>query len=105
MMRLFARLMVLLAVLLMPFGMAAPAEAHAATEMSMPSHCPDPAPARHEPKGALAACTMACASALPAMEAAAGEPLPITAPIIAASPARRLDGLHPETATPPPKAR
>lgn len=104
MMRLFARLMVLLAVLLMPLGMAAPASAHAGTDMAMMAHCADKAPAQQQPTAPLAACTMACAAALPAMQARADEPPPIAAPVIAADPAPRLDGLHPDTATPPPKA-
>ena len=99
-----ARLVLLVAVLLMPLGMAAPAEAHPATNMAMMSHCPDRAPAHHQPKGALAACTMACSAALPAMDRVAAEPLPPLPMTVADAPAHPLRGLHPETATPPPKA-
>lgn len=98
-----ARLLLLVAVLVMPLGMAAPAGAHPAMDMAMMSHCPDQAPAHQQPKGALAACTMACSAALPAMDRVAGEPLLPVPMTIAEAPAHPLRGLHPETATPPPK--
>ena len=98
------RLFALLAVLLMPFGMqpaaGAPAAGHHA---SMPmQHCPEQAP-RHDPKGAFAECTMACSAALPAADRADDRPpLLICAPSEAAA-VRIMHGLHPDTATPPPK--
>ena len=100
----FLRLFALLAVLLMPFGMqpaaGAPAAGHPA---SMPmQHCPEQAP-RHDPKGAFAECTMACSAALPAADRADDRPpLLICAPSEAAA-VRIMHGLHPDTATPPPK--
>jgi len=95
------RLLTLVAVILMPAGMVAPAEAHGAMGMSI-AHCPDQAPAHH-PKPMFAECTMACAAALPALALSTVE-LPVTdrAPAQSAAP-ERLEGLHPETATPPPR--
>jgi hypothetical protein len=101
---LVARLLVLAAMLLMPLGMAgAPAAArhHAAMAMDM-QHCPDPAPV-HKDKGGIAVCTMACASALPALNVAQREPVAPREELVAVHAVQALDGLHPETATPPPK--
>ena len=104
--RMLARLVLLIAVLLMPLGMA-PAAATATHEhadmASMPmGHCDEKAPSHHM-KGGIADCAMACSAALPAAELVRDEP-----PLPACSPAPRvaeqaLHGLHPETATPPPK--
>jgi hypothetical protein len=98
------KLLVLIAVLLMPFGMqpAAAAPQHAMA-MDMPmGHCPDQSP-RHDMKGGIAECTMACAGALPAADLANHEPLLIACEQVLFTTAEALDGLHPETATPPPK--
>jgi hypothetical protein len=103
--RTLARMLLLFAVLLMPLGMspAAAAPVHHETAAGMPSHCPDQLPG-HEKRAGIAECTMACAAALPAVQAPAAE-----APALRAEPPRfaaadPLHGLHPETATPPPKA-
>jgi hypothetical protein len=100
-----ARLFVLIAVLLMPLGMTpAAASAHGHADMaSMPmGHCDGKAPARHM-KGGIADCAMACSAALPAAELVRDDvPLPACAPIRAVA-VNALHGLHPETATPPPK--
>jgi hypothetical protein len=97
------RLVALIAVLLMPFGMrpaeAAPMRHHAA--MPMP-HCPDQG-SGHESKGAFAECTMACSAALPAAQPANERPLLIACAPTHAAAVRILRGLHPDTATPPPK--
>jgi hypothetical protein len=104
--RLVSSLIVLLAVLIMPFGM--PAAAHVSPQnraevgMAM-SHCPDQ-DTRHDGKGAIAECAMACSAALPASPQSM-HPAQL---LIACDPARpqlapRLTDLHPETATPPPK--
>jgi hypothetical protein len=99
-----ARLMSLLAVLVMPLGMS-PASAtpqHAMT-MDMPmGHCPDQS-SHHDMKGGIAECTMACAGALPAADLAVPEPLRIGSKQVLFAATERLRGLHPETATPPPK--
>jgi hypothetical protein len=98
--------MVLLAVLLMPFGMAPGAAmpvAHSSTAMGMPmGHCPEQG-SHGDLKGGIAECTMACAGALPAVGQAV-EPAPSLVNVQAepAAPAP-LHGLHPDTATPPPK--
>jgi hypothetical protein len=103
-MALILRLLTLAAVLLMPLGMAeALATAHDSAHAGMPmQHCPDQG-SKPESKGALAECTMACSAALPAQEAARqGTPQIAPMPIVPAA-AQVLHGLHPDTATPPPK--
>ena len=100
------RLLMLFAVLLMPLGMEPPAAAAAnhhatATSMAM-EHCPNQSN-KHQHNDGLAMCAMACASALPAQELVRGE-APIRRPQIVTPAVRHvLHGLHPETATPPPK--
>lgn len=105
-MALFARLALILAVLLMPFGMApAPASApHHSMAMAPTAmqHCPD-GTSGQSGKGGIADCAMACAAALPAGAAAAGAPLVIVCDRAAPGVQQRLNGLHPETVTPPPK--
>lgn len=101
-----SRVTLLMAVLLMPFGMAsAPASSmHHAMGGSMPmQHCQDEqAPSNHS-KATFVECTMACASALPADGASAYEPpMLVCTPVLAAT-VQRLTSLHPETATPPPR--
>jgi hypothetical protein len=103
--KLAARLLVLLAVLLMPLGMAtaaAPTE-HAQAMAGMPmEHCPDQTP-QHDMKGGLAACTMACSAALPAADLARSELEPLALVAVMPAPIVSLDGIEPETATPPPR--
>jgi hypothetical protein len=97
-------LLLLLALLLMPLGMQPAAAASTHHDMaSMPmGHCPDQ-DSHHGIKGGIAECAMACAGALPAAELAAREPLLIAGDPIQPIAAHRLDGLHPDTVTPPPK--
>jgi hypothetical protein len=102
---LIARLVLLAAMLLMPFGMAvAPAGTpHHSMMAGMPTgHCSDQAPS-HDRKGAIAECTMACAASLPAAATSARDPLLIVCEPAFPSESQILRGLHPETATPPPK--
>ena len=99
------KLLMLVAVLLMPLGMApaSAAVAHPLMAMDMPmGHCPDQSP-RHDAKGGIAECTMACAGTLPAADLADNEPLPIARAPVPPVAVQRLQGLHPDTATPPPK--
>lgn len=97
----FWKLLVLVAVLLMPFGMQPVAAAPMQHHSSMPmQHCPDQG-SKHDT--ALTQCAMACSAALPAEDAGNGHP-----PLIACAPTEAaavdiLHGLHPDTATPPPK--
>jgi len=98
-------LLALLAVIVMPFGMApaqaSPVEHHAMAGMAM-DHCPDQQGPK-APHGGFDQCTMACAAALPALDAPrAAAPMIVCEPL-AQPAAERLHGLHPETATPPPK--
>jgi hypothetical protein len=102
--RLFARLVLLIAVLLLPFSMtAAPAAPHAMSSASMStSRCPD-APSGHHGKPGIAECTMICSSALAAHESSIEE-----APTVISAPpepvlVRALHGILLETSTPPPK--
>lgn len=99
----------MLAVLIMPLSMApAAAAAHGSMAMNgmtttMPmQHCPQPA-SSDKTKGATGECTMACASALPAVGIACAEPPILPEQPVAALAESGLDGIHPETATPPPK--
>ena len=103
-MRALLKMLALLAVLLMPFGMApAAAAARQSQPASMPmQHCPEQG-SSHGSKGGFAECTMACAAALPAADIRAGKPLLIITVSIAPGTQHALHGLHPDTATPPPK--
>jgi hypothetical protein len=98
------KLLTLIAVLLMPFGMtAAPAAAAQHHSASMPmQHCPEQAP-KPTGKAGFIECTMVCSAALPVGDLSRDEPqLIVCAPPEAAA-VRQLHGLHPDTATPPPK--
>lgn len=102
------RLLALVAVFLMPLGMAAPAMAqpmpaqHAAMSMPM-GHCEQPTN-EEAPAKSKADCTAMC-TALPA----AGNPSPaeIVKPVALriAAIAAQFAGIEPEIATPPPKQR
>jgi hypothetical protein len=100
----FLRLLVFIAVVLMPFGMAAaPAASMQHQQMTMPmQHCPEPGSSHHS-TGALADCTMACASALPATDLQIADAHPVSKftprPTLVAA----LPGIELEIATPPPR--
>lgn len=99
------KLLVLLAVMLMPLGMAPAAAAplgHSAMAGMPIGHCPDQGSNR-DVKGGVAVCTMACAGALPAADLANREPMLIICEPVQPEAASTLHGLHPETATPPPR--
>jgi len=96
------RLLTLIAVVLMPMSMGAPASGHATMDMTM-SHRADRA-THHQSKGAFAECTMACASALPAVDRVNEGFQPPLRELIISVPEHELHGFDPETATPPPKA-
>ena len=106
-MGIIGRLLLLLAVLLMPVGMEPAASAPMASHHIMMTttameRCPDQS-GEHQHNNGLAMCSMACASALPAQELVRGE-APIRRPeLVTAMTVQALDGIHPETATPPPK--
>jgi hypothetical protein len=103
-MRAALKLLALLAVLLMPFGMtpvAAAKSPHHSATMPM-QHCPEQAP-DHGSKGGFVECTMACSAALPALDSAPQQSLPPERNLTPVAVAHILHGLHPETATPPPK--
>lgn len=100
------RLLMLLAVLILPFGMAPAASAalsgdqHSASGMS---HCPDQ-PGKHQHDQGLASCSMACASALPAQDLPRDDVLVKRERVRFAFVRYSLNGIQPEIATPPPKA-
>jgi hypothetical protein len=99
-----SRLLLLIAVLVMPLGMtAAPAAAEHHHSASMPMrHCPEQG-TKHHSRAAFAECTMACASALPAVDRVQDPPVAYAAPLTAVALVPALHGLHPETETPPPR--
>jgi hypothetical protein len=98
------RLLVLLAVLLMPLGMepASAANHHATMAGVAMEHCPDQS-SKHQHNDGLATCSMACASALPAQELARDDTLLRDHQLVAPLPVHTLHGVQPEIATPPPK--
>ena len=101
--QLIAKLGIIFAVLLMPFGMTpASGAVHGGMTAAM-EHCPQPHSSKHARRGAMDGCTMACASALPAVDLVRAErvalsDMPVAAPVVA-----EFHGLHPDTATPPPR--
>ena len=102
---LIARLLLLVTVLAMPFGMT-PAAATPGTHQPMANmpmgHCDRPVSGRDKKSG-IAECTMACSAALPAVSAPRSEPPMIVCMPVLPAAASSLNGLHPETATPPPR--
>ena len=99
------RLALLLALLLMPLGMAplASAAASSAGHHQAMGDCPDDGSSQPGNDG-IAECAMACAGALPAAEPAGRGLLPTQHQRMRMTASHQLHGLHPETATPPPKA-
>ena len=106
--RMTARSILLLAVLVMPLSMAfAGASAspvdHQEMMAGMPTgHCPDQS-TKHMHSDGLAACSMACASALPAQDVARDETTVRVVPLVNQMVAQTLPGVLLEIATPPPK--
>lgn len=105
MQKLTARLLLIVAILFMPLGMA-PATASVAHNapaagMAM-DHCDQPG-SNHDRKGGVAECMMVCASALPASYGGSSRPPLVTCEPVRPASAAPLHGLHPETATPPPR--
>ena len=104
-----SKLLFMLSVLLMPLAMsAAPAAAAAApgqaSAHSAPAmeHCPDPAPAQDVEPG-IAACSMACSAALPAIGHRAPGPRLVSQPPQDPRAIKMPAGILLETATPPPR--
>ena len=102
--RLFAKILLFLAVLLSPLGMtAAPAVAGHSSAAEMPKgHCGDGGDHQKQLPG-IADCAMACAAALPAFEAVAPAVLPAARISHVPTAAKRLPSLPPQMTTPPPK--
>ncbi|HEX8839242.1 MAG TPA: hypothetical protein VF750_02090 [Sphingomicrobium sp.] len=102
------RLLLLFSVLLMPLGMGAAAASvpapghHGMMAAAAVEHCPDQSNKPSDRDG-VAACTMACASALPAQDLAR-DSMPVLVHQPTATIAEQsLHGVQPEIATPPPK--
>ena len=98
------KFLALVALMFMPLGMSTAQAApnhDAAAEMPV-EHCPDQG-SGHDGKDRLASCTMACAAALPAVDAPADETLPFHSAPRSPSVVAALHGLHLDIATPPPK--
>ena len=92
--------------LLTSLGMTATASAaaaphHGAAAMPM-EHCPDQG-GKAGTNGGVPQCAMACSAALPVAEFAPHALLRMSRALIRRATAHQLDGLNPETATPPPK--
>lgn len=98
------KLILLVAVLLMPFGMtAAPAAAGQHHSAAIPmQHCPDQG-SSHGSKVGVVECMMVCSSALPAADLPEAKPMLLACAPEMSGVTQMLHGLHPETATPPPK--
>jgi hypothetical protein len=102
---LIAKLLALVAVVLMPLCMsAAPgATPHHGMSASMPSHCPEQ-PAGSHGKAGIAECTMICSATLPAADMCRDAPMLTIAGLLPEQLlALSLRGIHPDTATPPPR--
>ena len=108
-MAVFARLLLLLSMLLMPLHMAtAAASAPRADEHTMMAgmpmeHCPDQS-SKHQQHDGLAPCSMACASSLPAQELFRDAPQLADHQLVMPIEERSLRGILQEIATPPPKS-
>jgi len=101
---LILRMLVLMSLTLMPFGMAAaPAAAVQHEQMAMPmQHCPQ-SDSRSHSTGALADCSMACASALPATDLQIAGAHPVSKFLPQPALIAALSGIELEIATPPPR--
>ena len=97
------KLLGLIALVLMPFGMASvsAAPAHHSASMSGMSHCGGGG-APDAPRSGPGDCAMTC-SIVAAPEIALCEPLDMPRAAPETVLARVFSGIHPETATPPPK--
>ena len=99
------RLLTLISLALMPFGMGAAGAApvHHAPATATTGHCDEQGGQPDETSSDRALdCAMAC-SMLVAVEAPAPEPAPALRLPAGPTLSRRPVGLHPDTATPPPK--
>lgn len=105
-MRTVLKVVVLIAVLLMPLGMQPAASAnmahrHGMAALTSMEHCPDQSKQQHN--DGFATCSMACASALPAQQVVHDEAPALWHDLVRPTAAQTLHGLHPEVPAPPPK--
>ena len=99
------RLMTLLALALMPFGMSAGSAApghHHAPGATAAGHCNESKRPDNQSPANAADCAISCSMLLSA-QASVEDPAPLVPLLPAWPPAYRQTGLHPDTATPPPK--
>ena len=105
-MRLLCSLLAVVAVLLMPLGMTAAAEASSASHHEMAGmpmgHCPDQE-SQTDSKPGIAACTMICSAALPAIQPTQPDCASVNALPAETREVHALLGLHPDAADPPPR--
>lgn len=107
-MGIFGRLLMLLAVLLMPLGMQSAAasapniDLHIMMTRAPVGHCPEQSKG-HQHNDGLATCSMVCASTLPAQELAWDDALLRDHQLVVPVPAQILHGILLEIATPPPR--
>jgi hypothetical protein len=102
-MHMFRAILMLTVLALMPLGMQ-PAAAMAATERhpaAMAGHCQDEG--QFDTSARFAQCTMACAAALPAVEARNSEPPSVAGLPLQALTMKALVGVLLEIDTPPPR--
>ena len=103
-MQFFVRLLALLAMVLMPFGMAAapatPSERHHSS-VGM-EHCPEES-SKTDLAGGPGGCAMPCSAALPAGDAGPIESPSLARSLVDSGRPPALAGLVPEIAIPPPK--
>lgn len=100
------RLLALIALLLMPFGMAAApavvaAQHHSPAAMAT-EHCPDQ-PSDADVDGGVSDCAMPCSAALPAVDLSPVDSLAVARPPADPALQTALSGIELEIATPPPK--
>ena len=105
-MRTLWKLLVLIAVLLMPLGMQPAASAtmvhgHGMVASMSMEHCPDQTKQQHH--DGFATCSMACASALPAQQIVRDEAFALHHDLVRPMAAQTLHGLYPEVPAPLPK--
>jgi hypothetical protein len=96
------KLLMLVALLLMPFGMTAAPAAASGHAMAAMSHCPEQQ-SQPDAQAGLGACAMACSAALPAADPVASDcsaAVELPAHDLATL---TMSSLHPQAETPPPR--
>ena len=100
--QMIAKCLLLLAVLLMPFGMTPATAGPRDGPATAMRHCADQGETQHGNAG-IAGCTMACAAALPACIVHPLEPREVVPPPHARASIKLLLSFRPDTKAPPPR--